>query len=49
MLIMRAAGDELMDEALGVDPTGRVIADAELAVVVGDDDGQTCPFIASIR
>ena len=28
-----------MDEALGVDPTERVIADAELAGVVGDDDG----------
>ena len=30
-----------MDETLGVDPTERVIADAELAVVVGDDDGLT--------
>jgi hypothetical protein len=28
-----------MDEALGVDPTERVIAEAELASVVGDDDG----------
>ena len=28
-----------MDEALGVDPTKRVIAETELAGVVGDDDG----------
>ena len=31
-------GDELVDEALGVDPAERVIAEAELAGVVGDDD-----------
>src|SRR5271170_5616220 len=32
-------GDELMDQALGVDPAQRMVADAELAGVVGDDDG----------
>src|SRR5271156_5944592 len=32
-------GDELMDQALGVDPARRMVADAELAGVVGDDDG----------
>ena len=31
-------GDELVDEALGVDPAQRVVADAELAGVVGNDD-----------
>ncbi len=31
-------GDELVDEALGVDPAQRVVADAELAGVVGNDN-----------
>ena len=37
--LLVVGGNELMDEALGVDPTERVIAEAELAGVVGDDDG----------
>ena len=32
-------GQKLLDEALGVDPAERVIADAELADVVGSADG----------
>ncbi len=35
--LLVVGGNKLMDEALGVDPTERVIADAELASVVGDD------------
>src|SRR5208337_2410952 len=41
----RVGGDELVDEALGVDPTERVVADAELAGVVGDDDGLAAPAL----
>ena len=37
--LLVVGGDELVDEALGVNPTQRMIADAELAGVVGDDDG----------
>ena len=32
-------GDELVDETLGVNPAQRVVADAELPGVIGDDDG----------
>ena len=38
-LLLVVGGDELVDEPLGVDPAQRVDADAELAGVVGDDDG----------
>ena len=32
-------GNELVDEALGVNPTQSVVADAELPGVIGEDDG----------
>ena len=39
--LLIVGGNKLMDEALGVDPAERVIAEAELAGVVGDDDGMS--------
>ena len=37
-----------MNEALGVNPTQRMVADAKLAGVVGDDDGLSEQASASI-
>ncbi len=39
--LLVVGGEELMDETLGVDRAERVIAEAELAGLVGDDDGLT--------
>ena len=42
-------GDELVDETLGVNPTQRVVADAELPRVIGEDDGAGEPILGAER
>ena len=42
-------GNELVDEALGVNPAQRVVADAELSGVVGEDDGAGEPILGAER
>src|SRR5208283_3783601 len=42
-------GNELVDEALGVNPTERVVADVELPGVVGQDDGVCEPVLGDDR
>ncbi len=42
-------GNELVDKALGVNPTQSVVADAELAGVVGEDDGAGQPILGADR
>ena len=42
-------GNELVDEALGVNPAQGVVADAELPGVVGEDDGAREPILGADR
>ena len=42
-------GDEPGDETLGVNPTQRVVADAELPRVIGEDDGAGEPILGAER
>ena len=39
----------LVDETLGVNPTQRVVADAELPRVIGEDDGAGEPILGAER